>query len=178
VSGNLRNLTALFSLAALIGATALFGQNAAPQPVDAEVPDQLALLNQTMAEIADLLERNLEGQRLGLVMARIQLSSSRSAGAEQQLSATRATRADLEDQKAKMESQLGNFADRLEIGQVDMSAEDIETMADESTLQIKLLKNRIKALDREIVELEGALSRYQRDLDDWQTLIDRRLSDY
>ena len=81
----LRRLTTLSSLAVLLSTPALVAQGAGPQPVDAEVPAQLAMLNQTLAEIADLLERNLEGQRLGLVMARIQLSSGRSTRAAEQL---------------------------------------------------------------------------------------------
>lgn len=178
MSGNLSRLTTLFSLTALIGASALVGQEAAPQPIEAEVPVQLARLNQTLSEIADLLERNVEGQRLGLVMARIQLSSERSARAEEQRATARATRADLQNQKAKMEGQLQIFAERMDMGQVDMPAEQIEAMADESALQFKLLEGRIKALDREIIELENALSRYQRDQNDWQALIDRRLRDY
>ena len=178
VSGILRSLSTMTSLAALLGAPAVFGQQAAPQPMAAEVPIQLAKLNQTLAEIADLLERNLEGQRLGLVMARIQLSSGRSARAEEQLATARATRADLQNQKAKMEGQLQIFADRLDMGQVDMPAEEIETMADESALQLDLLKKQIRGMDREIMELENSLTHYQQDLDNWQTVIDRRLSDY
>ena len=178
MSRTLRRLTTLSSLAALFSAPALVAQGAGPQPVEAEVPAQLAQLNQTLAEIADLLERNLEGQRLGLVMARIQLSSARSSRAEEQLSTARATRADLQNQKAKMEGQLELFADRMDLGQVDMPAEEIEAMADESALQLNLLERRIKGMDREIMELENALARYQQDLDDWQALIDRRLSDY
>lgn len=178
MSGYLRRLTTMTSLAALLGATTLVGQEAALQPVAAEVPAQLAQLNQTLAEIADLLERNLEGQRLGLVMARIQLSSGRSARAEEQLATARSTRADLQNQRAKMEGQLQIFADQLDMGQVDMPPEQIEVMADESALQLDLLKRRIKAMDREIMELENALARYKQDLDDWQSLIDRQLSDY
>jgi hypothetical protein len=178
VSGTLRRLSTLFSLTALLGATALLGQEANPQPVAAEVPAQLAQLNQTLAEIADLLERNLEGQRLGLVMARIQLSSGRSVKAEEQLATARATRADLQNQKARMEGQLQIFADQMDMGQVDMPPEQIEVMADESALQLDLLKKRIRGMDREIMQLENALARYQQDLDDWQALIDRHLSDY
>ncbi len=178
MSGTLRRLSTLFSLAALLGATALLGLDANPQPVAAEVPAQLAQLNQTLAQIAALLERNLEGQRLGLVMARIQISSGRSTRAEEQLVTARATRADLQNQKAKMEGQLQIFADQMDLGQVDMPPEQIEVMADESALQLDLLKKRIRGMDREIMELENALARYQQDLDDWQTLVDRHLSDY
>jgi TolA-binding protein len=77
-----------------------------------------------------------------------------------------------------MEGQLELFADRMDTGQVDMPVEEIEAMADDSALQLGLLDRRIKGMDREIVELENALARYQQDLEDWQTLIDRRLSDY
>ncbi len=178
MSGTLRRLSTLFSLTGLLGATALLGQDGNPQPVAAEVPAQLTQLNQTLAQIADLLERNLEGQRLGLVMARIQISSGRSTRAEEQLATARATRADLQNQKAKMEGQLQIFADQMDLGQVDMPPEQIEVMADESALQIDLLKKRIRGMDREIMELENALARYQQDLDDWQTLVDRHLSDY
>lgn len=178
MSGTLRRLSTLFSLTALLGATALLGLDANPQPVAAEVPAQLAQLNQTLAQIAALLERNLEGQRLGLVMARIQISSGRSTRAEEQLATARATRADLQIQKAKMEGQLQIFADQMDLGQVDMPPEQIEVMADESALQLDLLKKRIRGMDREIMELENALARYQQDLDDWQTLVDRHLSDY
>ena len=165
-------------LVALLGATTLSGQGAAPQPVAAEVPAQLAQLNATLAEIADLLERNLEGQRLGLVMARIQLSSARSARAEEQLLTAKASRADLQERKARMEGQLDSFADRMDARQVDMSAEDIEMMADESARELKMLNSKIKTLDGEIVELENALARYRQELDDWQVLVDRRLSQY
>ena len=178
MSGTLRRLSTLFSLTGLLGATALLGQDGNPQPVAAEVPAQLTQLNQTLAQIADLLERNLEGQRLGLVMARIQISSGRSTRAEEQLATARATRADLQNQKAKMEGQLQIFADQMDLGQVDMPPEQIEVMADESALQLDLLKKRIRGMDREIMELENALARYQQDLDDWQTLVDRHLSDY
>ena len=178
MSGTLRRLSTLFSLTALLGATALLGLDANPQPVAAEVPAQLKQLNQTLAQIAALLERNLEGQRLGLVMARIQISSGRSTRAEEQLATARATRADLQIQKAKMEGQLQIFADQMDLGQVDMPPEQIEVMADESALQLDLLKKRIRGMDREIMELENALAHYQQDLDDWQTLVDRHLSDY
>ena len=178
MSGTLRRLSTLFSLTALLGATALLGLDANPQPVAAEVPAQLKQLNQTLAQIAALLERNLEGQRLGLVMARIQISSGRSTRAEEQLATARATRADLQNQKAKMEGQLQIFADQMDLGQVDMPPEQIEVMADESALQLDLLKKRIRGMDREIMELENALAHYQQDLDDWQTLVDRHLSDY
>lgn len=178
MSGTLRRLSTLFSLTTLLGATALPGQETNPQPVAAEVPAQLAQLNQTLVQIADLLERNLEGQRLGLVMDRIQISSGRSTRAEEQLATARATRADLQNQKARMQGQLEIFADQMDMGQVDMPPEQIEVMADESALQLDLLNKRIRGMDREIMELENALARYQQDLDDWQTLIDRRLSGY
>lgn len=178
MSGQLRTHFTTIWFAAIMGATTLFGQGAPPQPVAAEVPAQLARLNETLAEIADLLERNLEGQRLGLVMARIQLSSARSARADEQLSIAKASRAELHEKKARMEGQLDSFADRLDAGRVDMAAEDIEMMADESARELKLLNSKIKTLDREIMELENALARYRQELDDWQALVDRRLSQY
>ena len=70
------------------------------------------------------------------------------------------------------------FADRLDAGRVDMAAEDIEMMADESARELKLLNSKIKTLDREIMELENSLARYRQELDDWQALVDRRLSQY
>ena len=178
MSGQLRTQLTITWFAAIMGATTLFGQGAPPQPVAVEVPAQLARLNETLAEIADLLERNLEGQRLGLVMARIQLSSARSARAGEQLSIAKASRAELHEKKARMEGQLDSFADRMDAGRVDMAAEDIEMMADESARELKLINSKIKTLDREIMELENALARYGQELDDWQALIDRRLSQY
>jgi hypothetical protein len=174
----LRKLATLSGFTVLIGTTALFGQATTSDPLVSDVADQLAKLNATLVEIADLLERALEGQRLGLVMERIQLSASRSANAEERLLTARTARDDLEEQKTKMKGQLEIFADRLDMGQIDMPAEDIEAMADESALQLELLESRIKSLDREIMVLENTLSRYQQELVDWQTLVDRRLNDY
>jgi predicted nuclease with TOPRIM domain len=74
-----------------------------PRPA---VSGELAKLNKAVREIADSLAKQAAGQKLDLLMKRIELGSARVGEGEQRLRLLKAETAKVEDEKRKIEAEV------------------------------------------------------------------------
>lgn len=135
---------------------------------------ELQLLNSTLARIAALLERQLEGQRLDLRLKRLEVASRQVESLEDDLARARSSRTSLADQRFQMQSRLEMMST-----EVDQSSSEAlpmyEAMTREIERHLKLLDTRVAELDARILELENELTRRRDDLQALQDRLDREL---
>jgi chromosome segregation ATPase len=144
--------------------------SAAPAGVAAE----LQLLNSTLARIAALLERQLEGQRLDLRLKRLEVASRLVESLEDELARARSSRTSLADERFGMQSRLEMMATEVEQSDSD-SLPMYEAMTRQAERHMKLLDTRLAELDARILELENELTRRRDDLQALQDRLDREL---
>ncbi len=149
---------------------------AAPPP--ATVPDQLARLNQTLEHIAQLLERQNDGQKLDLLLRRVEVGSRRVSSLEQQLDKAQSDKRSMEDTSYRMRSQLAAMKTRVEGLSPDEQAANQSTfeagmknMEDEA----KLADLRVQQATQRVLDLQGELDGQKQDLQALQNLLDRKL---
>jgi len=147
----------------------------APPPVP-DLGRELARLNATLSDIRSLLERQLETQNLDLLMKRMELAAAQVSDAESRLGRAAASLESLEEESAAL-------TDRLAVVEAELLRGDAEgdpgAMAGfvaqlESTLE--RIEDRLRDKRLEIAGLENLLASKERDLRDWQELLDRRLA--
>ena len=64
----------------------------------------------------------------------------------------------------------------LDIGEIDMPLEDMERYTQELGLQLRLLNERVRDADRQIIELENEVMNQRDNVRDWQDYIDEKLT--
>ena len=165
------------SLALLILATPVtWAQEANLDSQEVGLHSQLERLNNNIERIATLLEQSLRGQQLDLLIQRVEMGASRLAVAEQSLRSAQGTRDALDDEKLAIEARLGQMAEQLDSGTVDIPLEELDQYTRELDLQLELLKERLRNADRKILELENDVMRQRESIRDWQDYIDRELT--
>ena len=152
------------------------GQNEPLDPRSLDLQGEIQLLNRNIERIATLLERSVEGQQLELLIQRVEMASSRLSLAEQTLHSAKSSRANLDDEKRELEMRLDQLAGQLDTGEIDMSLEDMERYTQELGLQLKLLNERVRDADRQIIELENEVMNQRDNVRDWQDYIDEKLT--
>ena len=101
-----------------LGLSLAAGQAAAQQVPQADgTAAELAKLNATLREIADLLGRQVEQSGLDLLMKRTQLAQAQVERAEAELKAVEAEKASAEEQKSQVEARRELAATQLEQAQ-------------------------------------------------------------
>lgn len=147
-------------------------------PVDPEdsLHAHLERLNHNIERIATLLERSLEGQHLELLIQRVEMGASRLAVAEQNLHSAQTTRSSINNERAEIEARMVQIADGLDRGSLEMTAEEAEQYTGELDLHLRLLRDRLRDADREIIELENEVMRQRGNIRDWQDYIDEELT--
>ena len=165
------------SLVLVLGSATLAQPQENPaQPQVGALQTQLERLNDNIERIAALLERSLEGQHLDLLIQRVEMGASRLGVAEKNLRDAQATRSNLDDERFEIETRLARMAESLDSGATEMSLEEIEMYTGELDLQLKLLKEKLRDADREIIELENEVMRQRGNIRDWQDYIDEELT--
>lgn len=137
----------------------------------------LSEISSSLARIADLLERQAQGRRLDLAMQRIELRQRRLAPIESRLRSARSSRKSDMQQRSRMESQLENMANQFESGVLEMDPTELSRMTDHFESELNLIKARLAATDDEIASLENEVSHYLREIEDWESWVDRELGD-
>ena len=167
---------ALPVIMSLLVASPAPGQNEPLDPRSLDLQGEIQLLNRNIERIATLLERSVEGQQLELLIQRVEMASSRLSLAEQTLHSAKSSRANLDDEKRELEMRLDQLAGQLDTGEIDMSLEDMERYTQELGLQLKLLNERVRDADRQIIELENEVMNQRDNVHDWQDYIDEKLT--
>lgn len=149
------------------------------EPLDPQttaLQTELRRLNKNIERIATLLERSVEGQQLDLLIQRVEMGSNRLSLAEQSLRSAKISRAAIDDQKREIDARLGQLAEEIDVGTLDMPVEELERYTRELGLQLKLLKEKVRDADRQILELENEVMNQRDRVRDWQDYIDEKLT--
>jgi chromosome segregation ATPase len=167
---------ALLLTSTLCAAAGVRAQEPSPEaPAEpAGVAAELQRLNASLARIASLLERQLEGQRLDLKLQRLEVASRRLDALEGDLARARSSRTSLADERFGMQSRLEMMSTEVERSDSD-ALPMYEAMTRGAERQMKLLDARIAELDARIAELENELRGRRADLQALEDRLDREL---
>ena len=168
----------LTSVALLLAISIAVPLTAQPAPgVDAaELATGLAQLNTTLLEIKELLAIQIETQGLDLLLKRSELVSTQAGQLENLLRSAESTRASLEDGLRDLQSEQDMMEAQISSGARDVQGSEMEAYSRQIEARIDQARERLREAEREVIDLQSRLDAKQRDLDDWQELVDRRLS--
>jgi predicted nucleic acid-binding Zn-ribbon protein len=159
-------------VAVTVAVLMLTGNNMLAQ--DAKVEDasarELAKLNATMREVADLLTKQVAQGQLDLLMKRTQMATDQVERAEAQLRQAQDQRVLVEAQRSRLQSQ------REMTAQGKMPEAERDTILAGIDPELKGLTQRQSTLEGQIAELQNRIAERQDELRGWQALLDRRLS--
>lgn len=159
----------------LVTAASAWAQSDAQAEIQPDLQAQLTRLNKNIERIADMMNSFLEGQRLELMIQRVEMGASRLSSAEESLRKAKATRASIEHEKTELEARLAQIADQLDQGLTSMTADELDSYTREIDLQLRLMKDRTREADRQIIELENEVMQQRANVRDWEDSIDRLL---
>ena len=137
----------------------------------------LAEISASLGRIADLLQSQAEGRRLDLVMQRIDLRQRRLEPLEARLRMARATRDGYEEERFRLQSQLENMADEITSGGLEVEEDQVRMTTNYIESELTVTATRLRATNDEIATLENEVSRYRNEIEDWESWVDRELSD-
>ncbi len=165
-------------IALLVALVASFPATAQPAADldSAELAAGLAQLNATLLEIKDLLAIQIDTQGLDLLLKRSELASTQAAELEGLLRSAESTRTGLEDQLRNLQSEQEMMEAQMRIGAREADTLAIEAYTRQIEARIDHARDRLRQAEGEVIDLQSRLDTKQRDLGDWQDLIDRRLS--
>lgn len=141
-----------------------------------ELAAGLAQLNATLLEIKDLLAIQIDTQGLDLLLKRSELASTQAAELEGLLRSAESTRTGLEDQLRNLQSEQEMMEAQMRSGAREADTLAIEAYTRQVEERIDQARDRLRQAEGEVIDLQSRLDTKQRDLGDWQDLIDRRLS--
>jgi len=157
------------------------GAAAEPQPPAQEpavepaaVAAELGQLNATLQRIAGLLERQLQGQRLDLMLKRVEVASRQVNSLEGELGRLQSNRTSLADEHFGMRSRLETLDTEVELSE-PASLPAYEAMIRQIEQGLKHMETRISEMDARILEVENELVRRRGDLQALQDRLDRDL---
>ena len=158
-------------LAVLLGGSAEApGAKASP-----DLSTELVKLNKAVREIADLLAKQAEGQKLDLLMKRIEMTSSKVAQLEQRVRGIHAERDGAEEEARQLEMQTRQAQDAMSAQTDETRRTELSTSLERLDAAVKRATARGDSLSQELVEVENQLAAQRRELAEWQRVVDRRL---
>jgi len=141
---------------------------------DAKLEDasarELAKLNATMREVADLLAKQVAQGHLDLLLKRTQMANDQVERAEAQLRQAQDERASVEAERSRVQSQRDMAA------QGKMPEAERDAILAGTDRELKRLAARQSTLEGQIAELQNRIAERQEEVRGWQALLDRRLS--
>lgn len=168
--------TGIFLAAAwlgLAGAAAASELEAEAGPLQVE----LARLNQALAKIATLLERQVAAEALSFAASRADVTSQRVLLTQRELERLRDQQTGLERQRRDMQQQLELLAERVALGQTDISDQDVEMMTADYERSLRNTGDELRQLALRIGEREAALIEQEREADRWHDTVQQRVRD-
>jgi hypothetical protein len=149
-----------------------------PTPADGDVRAELAKLNQAVREIAALLAKQTEGQKLELLMKRVELASSRAGASEARLRSLQSEKTNLEEERVQFEARTKEITERLESETSETARTEMEMFLRRSQAEGKRLAGRLQSVSQEVSELENLVASQREEAREWQRTLDRRLSGF
>jgi chromosome segregation ATPase len=155
-------------------AAAVTVPSGAQEPEPPTLQTQLAALNATMVRIAELLERQIEGQKIELVMARVTINLDRMQRTEDQLRAAETERTSLEDAKERLQLEQQSYFASLEAAK-DLPIDELNRARDQFDASSKRLETKLRDANRRVADLQSQLVTQQAEVQEWQDFADRLL---
>jgi chromosome segregation ATPase len=159
-------------VAVAVAVLTIAGHNVLAQvakPEDASARE-LAKLNATMREVAELLTKQVAHGQLDLLMKRTQMALDQVERAETLLRQAQDERTSVEEERSRLEGHREVIA-----AQEKVPAEERDATVAGIDVELKRLAQRQNALEGKIVELQNRIAERQDELRGWQALVDRRL---
>ena len=143
---------------------------------EAAANDSMAEIAAALTRIAAVMEKQPEGNRLDLLMRRQDYSQRRVDRVENQLISANRELGSLRQNFARSEMELMRFrdADLAELQGWDQGAMEAQIATMEFDLDS--VRRRIAELETKIDRLEQEKTVRQRELEDWQSFMDREIS--
>lgn len=161
----------------LLGASPGSGQ---PPKTDEgpEISGELAKLNIAVREIADLLAKQSEGQKLELLMKRLELASAKATQSEQRQRSLQSEKTKTEDEKQRTETTLRQIQYQADTQLSPDEKAGLQAATERADVDLKRTTSRLQSLAQEIAEIDAALATQREELRDWQRVLDRGLSSF
>jgi chromosome segregation ATPase len=161
-------------LALLFGFTVASGQSPDAK-VSLDLSTEIAKLNKAVREIADLLAKQTEGQKVELLMKRVELASSKLSQLEQRESSLQSEKMNIEDQAYRLVTEMKLIQDRVPASPDESQRLDLETTLARGEAEGKRLADRVQSLSQQIGDVENQLTAQREELKTWQQVVDRSL---
>ena len=170
-------LTILILLGAAVGAPLTAEEPVTGPGLEREVRQ----LNATLAELVELLRRQLESSNAAVLMQRVQLMTSRIAPLEDEL---RIARGELGKQERELEeitlsaaSWEASIETQVEQGNMTEEQARILTEGERPVLEQrkKQIEDRLWATRQRVIDLEQRLDKRRAEIETWEVEIDRVL---
>ena len=145
----------------------------AGEPAVRDTPGELAKLNDTLREIAQLLRQQAETTELDLFLKRVQLADARLRDSERALTAVQSEQRSLEGERSQLELRLRIVAQ--EGGDQGADAGTLESMRGQIQLELARVRRRQGEVAASLSALENERAARRRDLEEWESVLDRRL---
>ena len=159
--------------AALV-ATCLMAQE--PASVDKTLLDEATRMNQTLAQIASLLQKHVEAQDTDLLIKRFELSGRSLIPQKERLRKARESVADLDAEEADLAGVLEAQEEELASEGLDAESEPYHKLqVSQMERRVEAIQERRQTLAREIMELENEVAAREEDLAILRDAIDSRL---
>ncbi len=137
---------------------------------------ELAALNTSLQELVVLTRRQVEGQQRDLLMKRIDLEARGLQPLRDLLRNARAEREGLGQEREQLIVIGDQTEQRIRDAQAKGSATDADQrMREEFTMRMKMVEDRIWAVDQRILDLEQDVTQASRLIDIWKERIDAHL---
>ncbi len=153
-------------------------------PGETSVGVEVARLNASLQELVALMKKQLDGQRIELLMRQVELKRSKLAPFEAELRSTRAARdgAEQELQNLKVNQEQMEQSLEAELGSTDGTpeqAEQMEKMVEQSlrhfVLQTKMTRDRLASLEQKLQILDSDAATARAEVEHWEALVEREL---
>jgi chromosome segregation ATPase len=170
-------LAALLILTAGSAARAQTTTPSSPSP-SGSLEQEVRQLNQSVQELVALLRAYFAHRDVDLLLRRVEIGLQKIGPLNQELTSLRAQNFADEEQLGKNRSALTAIQTREA---EDGTSPDPQVTTDDATrkvqleAEIKRLRRRISETEQRIVEVENELAEGQRNLQQWEALIDRLL---
>jgi chromosome segregation ATPase len=164
-------------LALLVGVTAASGQSPEAK-VSPDVSTELAKLNKAVREIADLLAKQTKGQKVDLLMKRLELASSKIGQLEQRERSLQSEKTNAEDETNRIETELKLIQTQADTAASESQRPDLAATLARGEVELKRLADRIQSISQEIGDIENVLATQREELKGWQQVVDRTLGNF
>lgn len=150
----------------------------------AGIGEEVARLNHTLKELVALMRRQLEGQRIELLMRQVELKRAKLAPLEAALRSAQNEKEGAERELRQLQMGQEQIVDEVAANfqggdgspeQREQMEKTVEQLSRNYALQLKSTKERLSSLEQRIQALESDSGAIRADLEHWESIVAREL---